>query len=102
MRRSFQGPSARATRAEFAARGYSRTARRCLPTPGWLLLGGLLLLAAGCTGGDPAIPPRVIPKLSPQDAAAAALAEYDANKDGAIDAKELNNSPPLKDAVAKG
>jgi hypothetical protein len=37
--------------------------------------------------------------VSPASAAAAALAEYDTNKDGALDAQELERCPALKSAV---
>ena len=71
------------------------------PTPpgaAWrLLLGGLLLLGAACSGKGPKIP-----SPSPSDAAGQALAEYDANKDGALDAKELEQCPALKDARKRG
>ncbi len=98
MRRSFQGPSARASQDGSAAQRYKRTAPRRARAPWWLFLGGLLFLAAGCKGGDL---PGVI-KFSPQDAAAGALAEYDANKDGALDVKELNKCPSLREAMSRG
>lgn len=63
---------------------------------GLLFLG---LLAAGCT---PAGGRRVeAPSLSPADAAEKALAEYDANKDGVLDAKELEKCPALKSALPR-
>jgi EF hand len=62
------------------------------------LLSGLVLLAAGCRGGGP----PGVPSFSPADAAAAALAEFDANKDGALDAKELEQCPPLREAFKRG
>jgi hypothetical protein len=64
------------------------------------LLGGLVLLAAGCGGGGGA--GSGIPQFSPADVGAAALAEYDANKDGALDAKELEKSPALREASKRG
>jgi hypothetical protein len=61
-------------------------------------LGGLVLLLgpAGC-GGDRTV---TAPPLSPQAAAEAALAAFDANKDGFLDATELERCPPLKAARA--
>jgi hypothetical protein len=56
-----------------------------------LLLGGLLS-AAGCWGGSTAIS---APSLSPQAAAQAAMAEYDVNRDGFLDAHELQRCPAL-------
>jgi EF hand len=66
-------------------------ARRCWPAaPRWVVVAALGLLAGGCSGGDPNVP-----KISPRDAANQALAEYDANKDGALDAKELEACPAM-------
>jgi hypothetical protein len=62
-----------------------------------LLLGGLLLLAGGCSSHDSSSPPS----LSPSQAASQALAEYDANKDGVLDDKELEKCPALKSALKK-
>src|SRR5262249_6800313 len=87
MRRSFQGPSAGASRERHPARGGQRGALR------WLFLGGLVLLAAGCSGGGSGAP-----QVSPREAARAALAEYDANQDGALDAQELERCPALRSA----
>jgi hypothetical protein len=57
--------------------------------PQWVFLGGLVLMAAGCSGGgNPGTAP-----VSPRDAADRTLAEHDANKDGALDAKELEACP---------
>jgi hypothetical protein len=57
----------------------------------------LALLPAGCADGNRG---RVAPpSISPSGAAAAALAEYDANKDGYLDAKELEGCPALQGAV---
>jgi hypothetical protein len=74
------------------------------PTPavrlrviGPLLVGTLLLLAAGCSGGDNQAPPS----LDPPQAASQALADYDTNKDGALDAKELEKCPGLQGALKK-
>jgi hypothetical protein len=62
-----------------------------------LLLGGLLFLGAGCSGSNNVSPPA----LSPGEAAGQALAEYDANKDGVLDEKELEKCPALKGALKK-
>jgi hypothetical protein len=62
-----------------------------------LLLGGLLLLGAGCSGPNNVSPPS----LSPSEAASKALADYDANKDGVLDEKELEKCPALKSALKK-
>jgi hypothetical protein len=58
-----------------------------------------MLLSAGCRGGSG---PAGAPSFSPAAAAAAALAEYDANKDGALDAKELEQCPALHEAFRRG
>src|SRR5262245_57863893 len=50
----------------------------------------------GCGGGDRIAPPD----YSPAETARLALAEYDTNKDGRIDAKELARCPALKSALA--
>jgi hypothetical protein len=57
-----------------------------------------MLLAAGCGGGGP----PGAPSFSPSAAGDAALAEYDANKDGGMDAKELEKSPGLREALKRG
>lgn len=77
-----------------------RCIRRTLPVrtrSAWpFALCGLLLV--GCSGsGGPAGP-----QLSPGGAASQALAEYDTNKDGALDAKELDQCPALKAALKRG
>jgi hypothetical protein len=54
-------------------------------------LGGLLS-ATGCWGGPT---PVSAPSLSPQAAAQAAIAEYDVNRDGFLDAQELVRCPAL-------
>lgn len=58
------------------------------------LLAGLLLLTVGCSADR--VP---VPSVSPDDAAKQALAEYDTNHDGVIDAKELERCPALKSAL---
>jgi hypothetical protein len=55
-----------------------------------------LSLALGCGSGDRIAPPN----YSPSEAARLAMAEYDTNKDGRIDAKELARCPALKSALA--
>src|SRR3954452_20544813 len=60
----------------------------------WLLL-LLPPLAVACSK-QVAIPP-----LDPKDVAAKALDEYDANKDGFLDAKELERCPGLKTALLR-
>jgi hypothetical protein len=56
------------------------------------LLPGLALLLAGC----PSTPTVSIPEISPDAAAKQALAEYDTNHDGFLDARELERCPALK------
>jgi hypothetical protein len=65
--------------------------------PWWVVLGGLALLAAGCSRGGG----QGTPELSPREAADQAVAEYDANKDGALDAKELEACPGLRSALKR-
>jgi hypothetical protein len=77
---------------------YHRQARSSLTVR--LLAAGALLLAAGCSGSSSG-GALVAPKVSPRDAAAQALAEYDANKDGALDAKELEACPGLRAALKR-
>lgn len=84
MRRTFQGPS---------ARGDTRGA-----APRWIFLVGLALLAAGCTSGGGA----GVVSISPRDAASQALADYDANKDSVLDAKELEACPGLLSSLKRG
>src|SRR5262245_39788919 len=58
---------------------------------------GAFFILAGCnSGGQPSLR---MPGLNPDAAGRDALAEYDANKDGAIDAKELEKCPALKQAL---
>jgi hypothetical protein len=56
----------------------------------------LLFAAAGCSR-TPAGPAK--PKVDAADAARAAMAKYDANGDGKLDAKELKKCPGLLDAL---
>jgi hypothetical protein len=55
-----------------------------------------ILCGNGCSN-TPAPPPRQ--KLDPQAAAKAAMAAYDADHNGVLDAKELEKSPPLQVAL---
>ena len=54
-------------------------------------------VALGCGSADRPSPP---PAYSPAEAARLALAEFDTNKDGRLDAKELARCPALKSALA--
>jgi hypothetical protein len=67
-----------------------------LPLPLASLFGGLVLLAAGCAGDGPGDT-----RTSSRDAANQALAEYDTNKDGALDDKELEACPGLRSALKR-
>lgn len=68
------------------------SAPRCLPLRIPLLgLTCVLLVAAGCSGRR--IP---APQLNPEEAGRLAVAEYDRNKDGSLDAAELERCPSLK------
>src|SRR5947209_3938200 len=61
-----------------------------------LLLAVVLGLALGCSTR------RVTPsRVSAADAAAKALAQYDTNKDGFLDAAELERCPGLKNALKR-
>jgi hypothetical protein len=55
-----------------------------------------VLLAAGCSRAGPGAA-----RLSPREAANQALAEYDTNKDGALDARELEACPGLQSAMKR-
>jgi hypothetical protein len=57
----------------------------------WLLLAALLPLPAGCASRD--VP---APEISAEDAGWQALARYDRNGDGWLDAKELKHCPALQ------
>jgi hypothetical protein len=54
-----------------------------------------VFLTTGCSRG------AEVARVSPHDAANQALAEYDTNKDGALDAKELEACPALLSALKK-
>lgn len=60
--------------------------RRCV-----LGLSAVLILLAGCSGRRIAAP-----QFNPEEAGEQALAEYDLNKDGSLDAKELEHCPSLR------
>lgn len=73
----------------------------CRPTPArrapgsrWAVLAAAVL-AAGCSGGGGPTGPQI----SPREAADQALSEFDANKDGALDAKELEACPGLQSGM---
>jgi EF hand len=83
MRRPSRPPSAPTSRTG------SRAARLTL-------LAALVLLAAGCSGGG-----KAGVQVSPRDGANQALAEYDTNKDGFLDAKELEACPALLAALKR-
>jgi hypothetical protein len=86
-----EGPHGRSLRGPvLVTRTRIRAVRR-------FLLAGLLVLGAGCSGPHSVSPPA----LSPGEAASQALAEYDANKDGVLDEKELEKCPALKGALKK-
>jgi hypothetical protein len=97
MSRSFQGSFAGASRTGPPVRGGERGTRPRTPARWWVVLGGLALLAAGCSSGSGAGTVQV----SPRDAADQALGEYDANKDGALDAKELEACPGMLAALKR-
>jgi hypothetical protein len=63
-----------------------------------LTVGVTLLALSGCGYGDA---PRAYPEKPDSGAAYRALELYDANKDGFLDAKELENVPGLKAAMGK-
>ncbi|MGA2619937.1 MAG: hypothetical protein ABSF26_20165 [Thermoguttaceae bacterium] len=69
---------------------------RSLRTLGWL--GGLGLLCAWGCSNVPKAPP--LPQVDAAKAAAAAMAQYDTNGDGKLDAKELGQSPALQSLLA--
>ncbi len=60
------------------------------------LVAAVLLAMAGCWGSAPS---RVHPQGIASDAAQKAMELYDANKDGVLDAAELEKSPGLKAAL---
>ncbi len=50
----------------------------------------LALAILGCSGAATPVPPA---KYNPEEMAAAAMADYDTNHDGKLDAAELENCP---------
>jgi len=89
MRRSLQLSSGDRCRGQRSALVAERDPAPRMRSPRWVLLAGLLLVAAGCSRSGSA------GQNSPTEAAKQALAEYDANKDGALDPKELEACPAL-------
>jgi len=96
MRDSFHSSSADQRQNEPSTRGGERGAARRALALRWLFLGVLALLVAGCSGGK-----QGSVQISPREAADQALAEYDANKDGALDAKELEACPGMLSALKR-
>jgi hypothetical protein len=71
---------------------------RRLAIAGLASLAACFLSIAGCWRG----PARVLPpKISPSSAASAAMAKYDTDKDGFLDAKELEKAPALRSALKR-
>jgi hypothetical protein len=65
---------------------------------GLALLAACFLSVAGCSRG----PARVLPpKINPSSAASAAMAKYDTDKNGFLDAKELEKAPALQSALKR-
>jgi EF hand len=63
----------------------------------WLLLGVAFAgWAVGCSDSSSRL---TMPSYSPTDAAHQAIADYDKNGDGVLDARELEKCPPLKNAL---
>jgi len=62
----------------------------------WFVLITLIVLVAGCSRGG-----TELPQVNPRDAGAEALAAYDTNKDGALDAKELEQCPALRGSLKR-
>jgi hypothetical protein len=69
---------------------------RRLTIVGLVSLAACSLVVAGCMQGPGRVHP---PKISPSSAASAAMAKYDTNKDGFLDAKELEKAPSLRSAL---
>jgi len=101
MGRAFQGSFVGESRDGPSARGGERGAAPRTPPPRWVFLAGLVLLTAGCSGGGGPGVAQGGAQVSPRDAANQALAEHDANKDGALDAKELESCPGLLSALKR-
>jgi len=64
----------------------------------WAWLAGVALLCGGGCSGGPSAPPRQ--HVNAAAAARAAMAQYDTNGDGKLDAEELKQSPPLAAMLA--
>ena len=58
----------------------------------------LSILLTGCSYQEARVHPQ---HLSPSQAAAEAMAEYDSDGDGFIDSRELEASPPLRSALSR-
>jgi len=85
--------------AHFRTVGLERSRLARASPAGWLtllLVSVALCLLPGCGVGDNLTPPS----YSPDEAAKQALAEYDSNHDGYLDAKELERCPALKNSLA--
>jgi hypothetical protein len=96
MRRSFQSSATGESRAGPPVPGPAGRATRRMSAPGWAFPGVLVLVAVGCSGGK-----GDAPKITPGDAAREAMAAYDMNQDGALDAKELRSCPALQSALKR-
>lgn len=60
---------------------------------------GMLLVFSGLSGCGSSGPPRIVPDLPDASAADKAMELYDTNRDGFLDAKELEKAPGLKAAL---
>ena len=60
-------------------------------------LAGVALIIQGCSRAPSRVKP---PSIDAKAAGAAAMAQYDANNDGKVDAAELEKAPGLKAALA--
>lgn len=63
-----------------------------------ILLSAGTLLLTGCAASRA---PAPLPQVDAADAVRQALAEYDQNKDGVLDARELQRCPALRGAIAR-
>jgi hypothetical protein len=61
----------------------------------------VLLAAAGCSGSGPAKSVVLAKDLNPDEVAARAMTQLDANGDGQLDGAELAKSPPLQAGLPK-
>jgi hypothetical protein len=96
MGASFHSSSSCESLNGFAVLGGERNRAPRPLAPRWLLV-ALALVAAGCSGNGPI----AIPQVSPREAAEQAIADYDTNKDGTLDAKELEACPGLLSALKR-